>query len=660
MKPEMMEQLSNTAHSLPELGTREKSRWATIESFAVIPSELRIDSDWVDTLPRKTATDAVIEFQPLLTRSEIDALVRALVSILLRDLREAVTGTGSDFSGRQWVRGSITPESLKKISESFSSVQSLHSPLISIAAGPAPIKQRIRASTLEVDTSNLPVIGILDTGVPADHAILAKYRRGTYVAPTSTATPGDRHGCFVSSRAVFGDPDYSAGPPDRTPVGTARYYDINISGTRPGEIDDKGVWPALQAIVATSPDVRVFNMSFDSTVPLDQMTVKASEALRLVQDLDNFIYQNDILVVIAAGNSRPGLIPATPYPRHFNDPQWALGAWARSFNSLTCGSYVAGVSPGSVVTQVGWPSPFCRVGPGLNDSFKPDFSATGGNGNPQYEYAPGLGVWGLNPSGMWEDNSGTSFAAPLLAREAAFALQRLQRVCQRGAQPFATTVKAFLALTAAAPVDDPAVKDLVERTLGRGTASAHRLDAPTASTGVMIWQGVLEDEKDIARIQIPIPLDWWTNAEEPVLRLVVSWDPPVNSAVKHLWSTRDVTVRLRTHPDAKAHRPSNVRAHGSYPMIERFYNLHNFPDEVEVEGNSWLLEISYEQIAEYHPGMTFPPQQRVAFAAELVDQGTTKLSPQTALQSLAETQTMTRLTIPPTVSRLPVVLKTPI
>jgi hypothetical protein len=95
-------------------------------------------------------------------------------------------------------------------------------------------------------------------------------------------------------------------------------------------------------------------------------------------------------------------------------------------------------------------------------------------------------------------------------------------------------------------------------------------------------------------------------------------------------------------------------------MIERFYNLHNFPDEVEVEGNSWLLEISYEQIAEYHPGMTFPPQQRVAFAAELVDQGTTKLSPQTALQSLAETQTMTRLTIPPTVSRLPVVLKTPI
>lgn len=628
----------------------------------MIPPELRIDSEWLESLSRKTPTDSVIEFQPLLTRAEIDALVRALVSVLLRDLREAITATGADFSGRQWVRGSITRESLTKISQSYFSIQSLHSPLISIAAGPTPIKQRTRpASVLEVDTTSLPVIGIVDTGVPADHVILAKYRRGAYVAPTSTATPGDGHGCFVSSRAVFGDPDYGAGTPAQTPVGTARYYDINVSGTRRGEIEDKGVYPALQAIVATAPDVRVFNMSFDSASPLDQMTtVKAAECLRLVQDLDNFVYQNDIVVIIAAGNSRPGLIPATPYPRHFDDPQWALGAWARSFNSLTCGSFVARVNPAGLVTQVGWPSPFCRVGPGLNESFKPDFSANGGNGNAQYQYSTLLGVWGLNPAGMWEDQSGTSFAAPLLAREAAFALQRLQAVCQRGAQPFATTVKAFLALTATAPVEDVPIAELAELTLGRGVASAHRLDAPSSGTGVMIWQGVLEDEKDVARIQIPIPLGWWTDADEPVLRLVVSWDPPVNSAVQHLWSTRDITVRLRTHLDSKAHRPSNLRARGTYPMIERLYYLHKLPKDVDVVGDSWLLEISYEQIAEYHPAMTFPPQQRVAFAAELVDQGTSRLSPQTALQSLPVTQTMTRLTIPPTVSRLPVVLKTPI
>ena len=662
MKPEMMEQLSSRAQSLQRLGAGEQARWATIDRFEMIPPELRVDSDWLRVLHTKKVTDAVIEFQSLLTRSEIDALVRAIVQILLRNLGEAVTGTGTDFSGRQWVRGKVTPESLKKISQGFASVQSLHSPLISMAASPPPVKHKTHVSpTSEVDPSSLPVIGVLDTGVPTDHAILGKYRRGTYLAPTSPPGLSHPHGCFVSSRVVFGDPDYSAGPPAQTPAGTARYYDINISGIRPGEIEDKGIYPALQAVVATAPDVRVFNMSFDTRDPLQSIApVKQFETLSLVQDLDNFIFQNDIVVVIAAGNSSKGIPPSTPYPRHFDDPRWALGAWARSFNSLTCGSFVRHITAGGLVTEAGWPSPFCRIGPGLCDSPKPDFSANGGNGTPQYQYAPGLGVWGLNQSGVWEDWTGTSVAAPLLARESVFALQRLQAVCESGAQPFAVTVKAFLALTAIPPVDEGPVKELAERTLGRGSASAHRLGAPLAETGVMIWQGVLEDEKDIARVQVPIPADWWKEAEDPFLRLVVVWDPPVNAAVKHLWATRDVSARLKVHPDAKAQHTSKVKPHGSYPLLERLFNLRNLPAGTNVEGDFWLMEIAYEQTADYHPAMTFPPQQRVAFAAELFDRGQRRLSPQSALQALPATQTMTRLTVPPSIARLPIVLRTPV
>lgn len=662
MKPEMMEQLSTRAQSLPNLGAGEQARWATIDRFGLIPPELRIDSDWLGTLRAKKITEAVVEFQSLLTRSEIDALVRAIVSMLQRNLNEAVTGTGTDFSGRQWVRGKITPESLTKISQAFFSVQSLHSPLISVADGSPPVRPRGRsAASFDVDTSTLPVIGVLDTGIPADHAVLRKYRRGAYAAPTSTGAPAHPHGCFVASRAVFGDPDYGDGLPERTPTGTSRYYDINVSGIVPGEIDDKGIFPALQAVVATAPDVRVFNMSFDSRDPLELISpVKRFEALSLVQDLDNFIFQNDIVVVVVAGNSPNGLLPSTPYPRHFDDPQWALGPWARSFNSLTCGSFVARVNPGGLVTQVGWPSPFCRVGPGLCDSPKPDFSANGGNGTPQYQPAVGLGVWGLTPAGMWEDRTGTSFAAPLLARECAFALQRLQRVCERGAQPFAVTVKAFLALTATPPVSDEAVRELADRALGRGLASMQRLDAPSSGTGVMIWQGVLEDEKDIARIQVPIPAEWLEEADEPFLRLMVAWDPPVNAAVNHLWATRNVSAKLRVHPDAAAQHTSKVRSHGTYPLLERLYNLRKLPANTKIEGDSWLIEIGYEQIAEYHPAMTFPLQQRVAFAAELEDRGQRRLSPQSALQSLPATKTMTRLTVPPTVARLPIVLKTPV
>lgn len=661
MKPEAVEQLSNTARSLPELGPREKSRWATIQRFDMVPSKFRIDSDWLSELKAKELADAVVEFQPLLTRAEIDSLIRAVISTLAQGLGEAITGTGADFSGRQWIRGKIARESLRKISDTFFSVQSLHSPLISIAASTSP-KQRGRTSApIEVDTSDLPAIGVLDTGIPANHAILEKFRRGTYTGPTAAAGPPHHHGCLVTSRIVFGDPDFGDGPPDRIPAGTARYYDVNVSSPVPGEIEDKGVYQALEAIVSTAPDVRVFNMSFDSRSPLDSMgSVKRSEALNLVQDLDNFIFQNDILIVVAAGNTRRGLVPPTPYPRHFEAPEWALGHWARSFNSLTCGSLVGRLSSGGLVPKINWPSPFSRVGPGLCRSPKPDFSANGGNTTPEYQYAPGLGVWCLSPQARWEDHPGTSFAAPLLSRQGAFALQRLQRVCEHEAQPFAVTVKAFLALTALPPINDETVRELAERTLGRGQATFHRLDVPSPTTGVMIWQGVLEDEKDIARIQIPIPLAWLNEAEEPRLRLIVSWDPPVNSAVKRLWSTRNVTARLKTHPEGPALRPLRQQPHGTYPLLERHYNLRKVPAGFRAEGNFWLIEIAYEQIAEYLASMTFPPQQRVAFAAELSDGGSKHLSPQPHLQALPVASSMTRLTIPPTTIRMPVILRTPV
>lgn len=660
MKPEVIEQLTNTARNLESLADRDKLRWATIQRFETIPAELRIDSDWLTGLPAKSSADSVIEFQPLLTRSEIDALIRAVVAVLSHGAGEAVSGTGTDFSGRQWLRGKITRDSLRKISETFFSVQSLHSPLISMAAAGPHARQRGRTlPSTEIDVSKLPSVGVLDTGVPADHVILRKYRRGSYTAPTSAGSARNPHACFVASRVVFGDLDLNDGLPAHTPNGSIQYYDINIGGISPGEIEDKSVYPALQAVVSTAQDVRVFNMSFDAVNPLESVgAVKRSELLALVQDLDNFIFQNDIIVVIAAGNSPRGLAPSTPYPNHFDAPEWALGHWARSFNSLTCGSFVARLSSGALVNNLGWPSPFCRVGPGLCDSPKPDFSASGGNATPKYQHAPGLGVWGLTPAGVWEDWSGTSFAAPLLARECALAFQRLGSVCERGTEPFAVTVKAFLALTAMPPVSDSAVGALAKRTLGRGRANVQRLDAPRPSSGVMIWQGVLEDDKDIARVQMPVPVAWLRAAEKPHLRLVVSWDPPVNAAAQNLWATRDVSVTLRAHPDARAQRASKTARHGSYPVSERIYDLQKLPDGVSVSGDTWLLDIAYEQTAEYHAAMAFPPQQRVAFAAELVDYGSSALSPQTHLQALPNAETMNRLSVPATTVRQPIILRT--
>lgn len=86
MKPEIVSQLSNTAENLAGLGAREKSRWATIDRFEMVPIEAKVDLSWLRSLRPAASDDAVVELQPLLTRSEIDSIFRAILATLRPDL----------------------------------------------------------------------------------------------------------------------------------------------------------------------------------------------------------------------------------------------------------------------------------------------------------------------------------------------------------------------------------------------------------------------------------------------------------------------------------------------------------------------------------------------------------------------------------------------
>jgi hypothetical protein len=82
-------------------------------------------------------------------------------------------------------------------------------------------------------------------------------------------------------------------------------------------------------------------------------------------------------------------------------------------------------------------------------------------------------------------------------------------------------------------------------------------------------------------------------------------------------------------------------------------------DDPAIQGAraGWLLELGYEQIADYYPGIDFAPQQRIAFAAELMDKAEGPVSPQPFLQELPIATTMTRLSVPPVAVRAPIVLR---
>jgi hypothetical protein len=665
-RPERFDQLSALSSQLGDLGVMEQARWATVDSFSTIPPELRIDSDWLNSIKRGDLAEVIIELQPLLGRLEIETVLRSIAGRLAKDKREGLMGTGSDFSGRQWIRGRLQEKSLRQIASDYFSVQSLHPPLLSLAAlakaASVPSISSLAAHTPPANINFLPTVAVFDHGVPGGHAYLNPYRRGQYTAPDAAGGIG-RHGALVASRVVFGEQDFSAGL-DHLPdlKGTCRFLDVNVAGGN-DTIHDKSVSDAMAAIVGTYPDVRVFNFSFAADRPLASCSsVERRERLLSVQDLDNFIFQNDVVIAVAAGNSPPGQAPVVDYPNHIDDPSWRLGHWASGFNTLVCGAYVGALSATGIVNRIGWPSPFTRIGPGIAEAPVPSFCATGGDRTRQHTFGPGMGVWVCSYDGRWEDHAGTSFSVPLLAREAAFAFELLQKYCQQDTRPFAATVKAFLALTATQtfPDDDltEALSALCKRTLGRGEASANRLRTPSTRSAIFFWQGLLDGPSDTALVQCPIPEDWYASAEKPMLRVIVAADVPVNAATHEVWACREITLRLRTAPEADAIRPSrSIKNHHSHPVTERLYDLKKLPKSVISDGGMWILEMSYADIADYHPAIDFSPQQRCAFAAELFDDSETPTSPQRALQAIPSFPTMNRLSIQRTPVRVPVILK---
>ncbi|HQU45640.1 MAG TPA: S8 family serine peptidase, partial [Pirellulales bacterium] len=445
-KAERLEQLKLWSGSLDQLGAREQARWATLDSFDTIPPDLRIDSQWWQSLKKKLPVDALVELQPLLTRSEVERVMRSIADLLLDKQQEKLTATGSDLSGRFWLRGSISPESLREIANEFFSVQSLHPPLYSMAAAISRSRSAASAALAPptaIDVSTLPSIGVLDSGVPDGHVLLAPYRRGTVVGPTSIGRAVGDHGSKVASRIVFGEQDFSGGV--NAVAGSCRFLDVQVSMGH-GQYDDKGILDALVTAIRAHPDVRVFNLSLADQQPVDSYTpVERRERLRSLQDLDCLVFETDVVVVVAAGNTLAGVVPTPAYPDHVEVQDWRLGVWASGFNTLVCGSYVGRLGIGGLA-QLGWPSPFTRIGPGIAGAPVPGYSAAGGNSNAAHRFVPGLGEWVCTDVGRWEDHSGTSFAAPLLAREAAFGFDLLQHYCQQGARPFGLTLKAFVAL----------------------------------------------------------------------------------------------------------------------------------------------------------------------------------------------------------------------
>jgi hypothetical protein len=651
-----VEQMESTASQLGSAGKRERSRWVHFAQFQAVPAELRVDPTWLANVNDDTTNEVIIDMQPVLTRQEFDLVFGAIRELMSKDTDERVIVGGRSVSGRRWLRAHLRRETIQELASGFQSIQSIHPPLRSI---PLAATTGRRATTVSsnkgpsVAVGDLPVVAMVDAGVPREHASLAAYRRGEFRHPEVAHTnPGD-HGSHVASRIVFGEVD--AGQPGFVPPpGRCRFLDVVVPISsdefdRPG-FDDLSVMQALSDVARNYPDVRVVNLSIGGLVPLAKLDEQQQFArYEQLQDLDILAFEHDLVVVVAAGNTPPGMIPNNDYPGHLDEADWGLCGWAAGFNTLVAGAYVEQANADGVARFLGWPSPFTRVGPGVANAPVPNFSAGGGDGTKDYQWTKGrnLGVWVLNQVGQWEDGVGTSLAAPIVAREATLVRHALQRHCGPGILPFAATVKAFMALVArhVCPGGHPGtVESLAERTLGRGRPSHDRLLSPSSRSAVFMWQGTLERVGHIARIQLPVPRQWLARAESPRLRVVCAWNTPAFAGAKDVWACRRVSLQLRATLGGKALRTRGVGV-GAYPLIDRTYDLtaaHLKAVEIAPKADDWVLELDYAEVAPYPPGLRVDDQQRVGVVVELFDESDIE-SPQAHVQALPAAHTMIHL-----------------
>ena len=279
-----------------------------------------------------------------------------------------------------------------------------------------------------------PVVGIVDGGV-ANLPTLSSWRAGG----TDPVAKEDRdlgHGTFIGG-LVAGGRTFNPNIATALEQDGCRYYDIPLM---PREdlvglyyLTFSDFFEQLEEEVARAKrdaGVRIFNLSLGSTV----LTPRGLGYSIFARALDDMAVEHEILFVVSAGNLR-GTDARDPWPENGGDAVRMLAGGSTTDERITApAEHLLGLSvgavnpPGIVGHNADLPTTYTRRGPGAGGARKPELCHYGGvlsRGSSR------TGLLSLAPDNSVVDNSGTSFAAPLVAATAATIDHRLEGMVPR-------------------------------------------------------------------------------------------------------------------------------------------------------------------------------------------------------------------------------------
>lgn len=312
---------------------------------------------------------------------------------------------------------------------------------------PDGYSENLSASAISVDdlsdltepTDDSPVVGLIDSGVQIEHPLL----EGCVLEATSVSESipdgFDRHGhgTAVASILLRGSLEGQL---------TSKEWDEPVCRVLSVRVlDDANRIPPYrlpQSEISTAVSylaergVKVINLSLGDINGL----MVGNRAPTIAAVLDTLARRYGVVFVVPTGTVVPveysGLIDAefrADYPdRMLESPVSGLIDPAPAALAITVGGIVPTPKPvalGSApLGQPGWPSPFSRIGPGINGAIKPEVSAPAGtlgqdldSGNLQDLDSLKVAVADGRPGaqGIVTYDLGTSLAAPLVTKACA-------------------------------------------------------------------------------------------------------------------------------------------------------------------------------------------------------------------------------------------------
>jgi hypothetical protein len=385
-----------------------------------------------------------------------------------------------------------------------------------------------------------PTICVVDSGFSAGNPFLVPISKANMLKSFLKNQPNDTadqhgHGSGISSLVSYYALDMSDGATNTAKVWIASARILDENNFAEDDESDEGkllsnvIREAVETFVPLG--VKIFNLSVnDFKRKWDEESKKIiSRNSWVARTIDYLSKEFDIIFVISTGNIgkaqiRQLIADGHTYPSYFLKAEAKLLDPAQSALALTVGSIAASVTlagPNAAgdmaIAEENFPSPFTRVGPGVNGEIKPDLVERGGNyvltGNGGINTNVGTDVVmaSKDVSPALSHHSGTSFSTPRVAHALAMISIDLKSI---GVIPTASLLKALVINSAAYP--SPQILQSFNTNLkpknqedwmniyGHGIPDYRRSVQADLYSSLLYFQGTIKPDK-VAFLSVPIP-----------------------------------------------------------------------------------------------------------------------------------------------------------